>query len=472
MGDDYRRSMQVDIGMDFIASNGYIDDNGPTQLLWKREAAESMTLGVNGRPRAIEWWLSNDVAGTVVVKGSLDVVDLDKGPPDVAYAQVYHVDKEMTTGKCDHPMVRMKWEDMTWSRSKFRDAYGVLLRGLQGGSKQSWGTRYESRVSGLTLFAARTPKDIHGDIYTDILHDPAKYFWALPTLDVCRYKASSLWILKDGATRVDNSTSQDVCPFRESFMKLLASLLRGLYQGSYYTFYRRFTFGAMDGTTDGSLGIGRAILMFNRPYLSPDKVDWICAQASVHGFSGLTAVSDISSLGGLIGQAELDALREVSTDEVSIITPERVAEIIIARLKRDMATASEKAQKYGATISSWSLEEVRRAIPRRVESHISKRRKVKTWRELFEYLFPEANSRYDSDRNPKFWGKVRHRELFFMMRDLMVMHNGQLPEGTYIRFYKHLWRLFEDIDCVVRPSVRFAFAHAKESSFYVDLRDK
>lgn len=431
---------------------------------------EDITFGVDGIPRVIEWWLTNDVAGTVVRRSQENVVDLMHGPPHVAYAQVYHVDKEMTTGKVDHPMVRMGWEDMRWSKKRFRDAYAALSRGLEEGSTESWGARFEIRVSGKKVFEAAALKDIYGRVYSNVLNSPGDYLFALPTLQVCRYKAANLWLVMDGTRRVDASDEQDSPEAAEGFMKLLASLFRGLYQGPYYSFYRKWAYGSVNSNNDHSLGLGKSICKYNRVYFSPRKVYWMRARATIQGSDDPRET--LVTLGELIGPAELEVLRGIHLSDLPSITPVILAEVLMEMLKTDMIAVFSRYQESGS-IQSWSLEEVRHAIPRklRVENHISNRRMLKTWRGLFEYLFPEASSSQGTERTPRLWARIKHRIAFFCIRDLICIHKDQLAPGTYDAFYDHLWHCFQEMDCAPRPYIRYVFAYVSEGAFYIDLRD-
>ncbi|RKP11824.1 hypothetical protein BJ684DRAFT_21601 [Piptocephalis cylindrospora] len=102
----------------------------------------------------------------------------------------------------------------------------------------------------------------------------------------------------------------------------------------------------------------------------------------------------------------LFALVITDDSEAAITTPEEAAASVIALLQQGMIEATIGFQT-GDSIFSWSLEQVRRAIPRRLEKAIRNRRSQNTWRKLFIYLFPSYNNATDNYFKPGRWTRIR-----------------------------------------------------------------
>ncbi|RKP14074.1 hypothetical protein BJ684DRAFT_15582 [Piptocephalis cylindrospora] len=476
-GDEGMKGMQVDIAVEFMPSEVAIAAHGPIHLLWKREGCLKMKTGMNLKPKLAEWWLTKDVTGMTVGPGGRDVVEVGKEHPDPAYAQVYQVDKELISGARDHWMSRLQWHDMKWSNMKMKDAWKVLIGGLEDGRMMSWGSRYEQRITGDRFLRVDGLEEFMNECEA-VKANHQEYFIALPSLTAARFQASCLWIVRDGAERVDRALERKGLPpdpSTESFMRLLASLFRGFYRGKYFSYDRR------------SLNLGKSIETFGWIYTTHDKVIWLSVWAlpcrsviqeeeegrldrdDVVGEEEESVVGRDSSSGdeagreetlnSLIGEQEMRDLMggdyDKEVERSVLLTPEVIAGLIIKLLRQDLINA---AKDFADTriITEWNLEQVRQAIGHRQERHVSSRRKISSWWKLFRYLFPRP-------------GQLRSH---YVKPDLMQRHQRRLVKDAASKFDKELWLLFRRIDCMVRCSIRGMFAKALSGELFIDLRDQ
>ncbi|RKP13993.1 hypothetical protein BJ684DRAFT_15651 [Piptocephalis cylindrospora] len=455
--EEFRRHMMLDVGVDFIATREALEAHGPVHLLWKKEAATQITMGLPREPKVREWWLSSEVAGTTVDRGPNQVIDFSQDFPDVLYVQTYHGDKLVISGAKDHWMGRLTGGDMQWSNRRMADSWEMLMSGIEDGVRRPWHTRVEVRMSSRLFYGT---DDLGGlmDVADDICRNAVDHFFSLPSLLVARYKAASLWIVREGAMAVDAQGESYIGrPERELFMNFLAGLYRGFYRGIYFCYSRTSIFG-LEGITGPAWTNGRR-------------------EEGVEEGTESTR-SEEGTIGSILGAAELEMLFGGDAGdgtEWGIHTPISIARRIILLFKQDMIASTETFQTT-RNVLEWDLEAVRGAIPRRIEKHISSRKIAKTWKELFLYLFPSRELLQDPDARelymfPSRWTSIKYLHSFLTIQDLLFQRQARLPRGSASAFREELWARFQEVDCVVRGSLRANFAEVTGGCLRVDLRD-
>lgn len=485
-GEEGMRTMQVDVAVEFMGSSLDVETYGPLRLLWRKEGCKRLLTGIKEKPRFFEWWLTDDIAGMSVGSRRREAVQVGVPPTDPSYAQTYQLDKNLICGGREHKMSRLAWMDMRWSQEKFREAWEVLMGGLEDGRMMSIGNRLEIRMGGGRFFKDNGLADLT-DECEKVLHTPAEYLVAIPSLIISRYQAACLWIIRDGAQRVDDAIKgkeQPLDPGTEAFMRLLASLFRGFYRGMAFSYDRRHVFGSVGGLSRGSLGLANSISKFGWPHITSEQVVWLSCWAlpascrlreeEEDGLQGDTERASI--VDDIIGEREMQDLMG-GTSEIEVeagigLTLGVVAERIIGLLLQDMIFASAKFQDRGC-ISTWNLVSVRQAISpgRRKESHISSRRKVGSWRKIFRYLFPLPEALRSSYLNPHGWSEVKYFVAYASQVNLLLRHERHLLKDAVSKLDEELWTRFKDVDCVVRCYTKDRFARVTKRCLCIDLRD-
>ncbi|RKP12743.1 hypothetical protein BJ684DRAFT_16806 [Piptocephalis cylindrospora] len=144
------------------------------------------------------------------------------------------------------------------------------------------------------------------------------------------------------------------------------------------------------------------------------------------------------------------------------------AEEILLLLKDDMIMATTHFQTTGK-ITCWCLEQVRISIPDRCEGSIKRRHHTKTWRQLFEDLFPREGMALEPYLKPPRWSKIGYLRPYLNQCALISNGGNEFPAGYAEEFDKELWRLFSDLDCAVRPLIRSRFVERGSKGIYIDL---
>ncbi|RKP12207.1 hypothetical protein BJ684DRAFT_21239 [Piptocephalis cylindrospora] len=461
--------MMVDVGVEFIGSREMVEEYGPIHLTWKMDESIKMGLGITKAPRRMEWWLTGDLGGCVFDVGPSHPVCFQGNRPNFSYVQLYQLDKERLSGKTKHWMGRLDLEDMSSNNSRFMESYEILKRGIVEGFKQSSGVRFEGRMtSRLFLESANM-----GGFLTkckEVMEEPSQYMQALPSLTAWRFKAVNLWLIMDGVRRVDLAQSG---PETEAYRMVLASAYRGLYRGVYFSYHRAIVFGPRTRPKATSYGLSWASTNYNIAYRSRRLIDCVRGRARLEGLEGVVGASIEGAtleLPDIMGPREKQVISP-RVCEGGVENPEEIAASIMALLRQDMLNSSLKYQS-GPSMTSWSLAQVRLAIPRRAEFSIGSRRSIKTWKKLFRYFFPERRTASQEFNRRTRWTRVGYMEAY--LTALRVLQSGEscLPVDTSSRFDSELWRLFQQLDCSVRSLERKEFAHAHHGLIYIDLREE
>lgn len=469
-----RKWVQVDVGVEFTPSVSATRTYGPLHLLWKREFTRRLKMGTGNTPKAYDWWLTHDIAGSVASIGNKDKVDFTMDPPSVSYFQAYHLDKEAIPKTSVSLFSNMSPEDMTWSSTSLRKSWEMLMRGVEKSAGSSWGVRMEIRMAAKHLYNSLDPLGLFSVCQT-INDQAAAHMVSLPSVKVARYKACCMWLVRDGAQRVASQVSTtygDIGPKRTSFMLLLAGLYRGFHRGIDFTLKRSTVFGPMLSTKEESFGIGRSIFLFGFPYCFPSKIDWVNAELSTSGLHEKRQIErrildrspmSLASLHVLMDHVALDGAKE------HFSTPEKITRFIISLYKKDMINATMNLQTEG-TIATWTLDQVRQAIPQRKEYPICKRRHNNTWIKLFRYHFPPPRGLQLPYVKQGRWAKVKYISIYLDLINLLQRYQDTLPPETYPSFDGELWRQFNELDCVIRSSIRNNFVRTFDGYLRIDLR--
>ncbi|RKP14965.1 hypothetical protein BJ684DRAFT_14744 [Piptocephalis cylindrospora] len=466
-GEEGHKRMQVDLAAEVIPSLSSMEESGPVSLLWRKEATGEIRMGMSPIPKMYEWWLSGDIAGTTVDLGPESLVNVNAEPPSVTYFQTYHVDKEFISGKKDHWMGKLKGEDMTWMRGRMRESFQMIMEGIQLGVKIPWGARAELRMASRELFGSSAFGGLL-ELCSRIKESPDAYFRALPTLQAARFKAANFWIVRDGVLRADGQPApRDDLEARErkNFCELLAGLYRGLYRGMHFVINRSPIFGSPTCNEDRSFHLYRSLLESGRPFHQRHKVTWTGSRASAQGLLSSFADLERQQMNGVLGQG---GVRQEAMIPVAVASCSEIAVRIMDLLREDMITATARFQTSG-TILSWSLEEIQRTIPRRRESSIRARKTIRTWRGIFEYLFPRMDDDLTFYHNPPRWRRVKYLKEYLAECNRLDWRNPLAPTAAHKALYEELWRLFRELDCVVRPILRDRFAEARGGFIFIDL---
>ncbi|RKP12288.1 hypothetical protein BJ684DRAFT_17210 [Piptocephalis cylindrospora] len=476
-GEEGKSRMQVDLGAEFIPSDSTVRDHGHIHMSWKKDSTEKMRMGTGLAPRLYEWWLAQDVAGSVASLRAKNVLGPSMEPPSVSYFQTYHLDKELIPGGGDRWVNAVDGAHMRWDDQKLKESWEMILRGVEHGSVVTSGARMEARIAGRHLDDSVDPlgffKVCHG-----MQQHAHEHFRFLPSLAAARFKAANLWVIREGAKNVtrmqkaDNATGGSQ---RREFMEILASLFRGFSRGMAFTTNRSKIFGPMLVTKEGSYGLGLAIMRYNHPYLPQDKIDWENARACIAGFQSRKRVERLIALKEQLTVGNLSALIDWAIPgeaQEELGTVEDVARCLMRLLKEDMVEETVNFQT-AASISTWNLEEVRLAIPYRQERHISNRRDLDTWRKIFCYMFPLLDAHSTNEYiHPYSWRKVTYLSTYLAYQGLIHTHQLVLPPDTLLALRQAIWTSFKDMNCIVRSSTQQKFVKRVRGYVCIDLRDR
>ncbi|RKP15111.1 hypothetical protein BJ684DRAFT_18545 [Piptocephalis cylindrospora] len=223
-----RETMQLDVGLRFIASGSAVIAHGPIHLLWKADPSLQLGGGTWRSPRWKRWWTFPN-ASSMEVGGARDnVVDFNGSPPDVSYVQTSNMDDTVLHRVSSRLTSNLTWRDMQWSNRRFSSSWEEIMKCIEGGARTSWSTKLQVRMSS-KLFYGTT--DLGGLLHTGsaLCRNVEDYFMAMPSLLVARYKAANMWTVRDGAMRVDAHTAPGRVPMdpeRQGFMRVLEEMYR------------------------------------------------------------------------------------------------------------------------------------------------------------------------------------------------------------------------------------------------------
>lgn len=460
------KSMYVDVGMELIGSTEATKEHGPIHLAWKMDAATKLNFGISKAPRRMEWWLTADLGGCVFDVGPENPIEFDMEGPEITYVQTYQLDKEVVSGKTNHWMRRLDWKDMNSSSPLFKRSSDILRRGMIEGSKMSTGVRVEVRMASRVFYGS---SDLGGLLPTcqRIISNPFDYILALPSLIAWRFKATCLWLIEDGVSRLVSTPS---CPEEEAFRMILASLYRGMYRGIYFTYNRAIVFGPRTRSKETSYGIALMIAKTNLPYRPYKLVDCFRGMACLNGLRGslLASESLMVDLGGMLGHNEMEDLGLMESSDMRDI--KGISRTILNLLRKDMINASLAFQTVG-TMTTWSLEGVRRTIPMRIENPIGSRRSIKTWRRLFDHYFPSGyHSAVQMLEKRARWTRASYIPAYVSVLRAIHLGQGHLQDGTLSQLQEEIWEGFKALDCTVRSMDKGTFAHVKSGKLFIDLQ--
>ncbi|RKP14181.1 hypothetical protein BJ684DRAFT_15474 [Piptocephalis cylindrospora] len=472
-GDEGRATMQMDVGAEVMPSPAAVEENGPLHFLWRSEVTKELKMGMPVAPRRHEWWLTDAVAGAVADLGPNGAIEVGSPSPPISYFQTYHVDKTLLALKKGHWMEKLQGKDMTWKRGRMSESWEMMRDGVCAGARRSWAARAEGRISSQAFYRDRTWSGII-PLCQDIVQNPANYHYALPSPLVSRYKAVNLWVIREGIIQTDSldeTESDQFADQRRGFRDLMASVYRGLYRGIAFAPDRSIVFGPRNRVRIDGFGLARSIALSKRHMYPVGKVSWLSSRACPMGLDQDTRARPGVPLEGIPVEIEMEGLPDHGSDGRMMDadwTPQMAASTIIDLFKGDMIRLTEHYQT-ASNITSWTLEQVRMAIPMRMEGPISRRTNARSWRELYEYIFPRANGDLNLYRNPPRWGRVGYLEAYFVQCTLLSRHQTDLPVGSPRAFDDELWRLFRGIDCVTRPYIRNKFVEGYGGSIFIDL---
>lgn len=477
-GESAQKRMQVDIGAEFTAFNVSSSVDGPLQMLWRRKATKKMKMGLRNTPKSYEWWLTEDAAGSATNAGSANVVDFDREVPSVTHFQAYNLDKETMPSSPDGPTTGIQGKNMTWSSPGLRRRWEAMMRGIVAGSKTSWGCRMEVRMASRHLY---DPSGALGyfQVCKEIQAQPSKYFLFIPTMQASRFKAANLWLIRDGAQRVEAATKAEnghIGPGLQEFMKILANLYKGFHRGMNFCPQRALVFGPTLTRKDAiSYGLGYAIRHYGYPRLPKESIDWMASRGCRSGIVGRVRVQNGQVSEETMSLEALHTLADIEYQDVSDgvvgTTFSDLAKHIIKVFQGDMISATLKWQDTEA-ISFWNLAQVRQAISKLQGTHISIRRGPNTWKKLFGYLFPYLDDLEEIYVKPGVWSRVRYLPLYLTYFRLIRTYEEQLPMASLSQFRKELWSGFDKMDCVLRLSITQEFVLPVKGNLRIDLRNQ
>lgn len=479
-GEQAQKSMQIDLGVQFTPLDSHVGRNEHFHLLWRREATSGMRMGMAQSPRAFPWWLSKDVAGSVVSIGKKNIVDFS-GPPSISYFQSYNLDKNGIPGDDRHWIAKLGSDDMTWKSSKMRKAFGMMMRGIEDGAGRTWGARMEIRMAGRHLESEADPLHFLAKC-KEIQTKADEHFFCLPSLAVSRFKACTMWIIRDGAMRAAQTQVRGNGPIvgrqREEFMDILLGWFRGATRGMVFTPKCSLVFGKRTppGEAD-SYGLAQAIESWNRASIPRGKVLWKDGLASLSGFDNRQQAEEGLVHGnplifqGLQSFLDLPSSHGPQDSGNALRSPKEAASRVVGLFLEDVLDAT-RAFQVGDLITRWNLAEVRRTMPSRVEKHISNRRTASTWWGLFCHLFPSSKDLNGPYIRSNDWEKIRYISLYLAQIDLFDRYKTHLPRASHQHFRAELWREFRTLDCMIRPSRKRKFVQVISGNICIDLRDK
>lgn len=475
-GEAGKKRLQIDIGAEFTATKEESDGHGPIHMLWRKEATQVMRMGLRQAPKLFEWWLADEVAGSTVSAGQANIVDFDMDIPSITYFQTYHLSKMSMPDTKNQQMQGIQGVNMTWGDKTLRASWEKVARGVQVASKTSWGCRMEIRM------ASRHLHDSSGLLgYLQVCHfiqsQASKHFLFLPSMKVAQYQAANLWLIREGAQRVEKQIAEchgTIDTGLKAFMIVLANLYRGFYRGILFAPQRTTVFGPMLALNETSYGLGYALRRYGYPRLPTRKVDWTKLRASIDGLSDDQFVRGSRLEGSRMSVSDLHSMVDVDLEhfhENAPRTAEELAGYIVGLLKDDMVKGSRMYQDAG-TMATWSLEEARQAMSHRVERHISRRRVVNSWRKLFSTFFPILEDPDLPYVQPGRWTQVKYLPFYLRYHNLIEEHEVHLPQSFRTKFRQELWRLFDRMKCAIRPSIAHNFIQVVGGKICIDLRNQ